>query len=488
MSASAETAPGRASPSGGQDSSRAFSLQVIIGLVVVGVLSFAAFIVLNAFADDLRKPDDGGTHALSKSAVGFAGLVSLLEGDGRYVRLSRGTLQEASAQGQLTVLTPGLGRTVEADEVSGAWAGVLIVLPKWDTWPDFQHPGWVRSDGLANSTLVERVLEELDDGFTVGQAPGAKDVVLKYRDSVNAADIDAGRIERLQTMVSADITPLITDADGHAVLGLLSPDYGVNIPVEPPVADPIQDPVTAPPTLEDTPDDAQVDLEDHAVPNVEETASGEEEPDARLEPEMYGGAPIYVLSEPDLLNTKGLSSAITAQAGLQVFAFVAPDGAPVSFDMTLHGMERSRNLLKLMFEPPFLPAVLCLAFAGGLMAVNAVAGQMRVRSGREIALGKATLVENSALLVSLAGRDVRMGKRYAAMTRALAATAVGVPSRSTEAQQTAMLDAAGRQAREEKFSDLAAKVAEAKTRAAMTDAANRLFRWRQEIGREHRRR
>jgi hypothetical protein len=157
--------------------------------------------------------------------------------------------------------------------------------------------------------------------------------------------------------------------------------------------------------------------------------------------------------------------------------------------MTLHGMERSRNFMKLLLEPPFLPAVLCLAFAGALMAINAIAGQMRIRSGREIALGKTTLVENSALLVSMIGREAHMGKRYVAMTRALAAAAAGVPARSSEAQQTAMLDSANRsRAGDARFSDLAAEVAAAETPSTLAGAASKLFRWRQEIGREPRRR
>jgi hypothetical protein len=200
------------------------------------------------------------------------------------------------------------------------------------------------------------------------------------------------------------------------------------------------------------------------------------------------GPRVYVLSEPDLLNTKGLASAMTAEAGLQIFETVSPDKQPVIFDMTLHGMERSRNFMKLLLEPPFLPAILCLAFAGGLMAANAVAGRLRIRSGREIALGKTTLVENSALLLSMTGRDARMGRRYAAMTRLLGALAAGVPLRSTEAQQVAMLDAANRGATGPKFSELAADIAKAATPAALVTAANKLFRWRQEIGREHRRR
>jgi hypothetical protein len=434
----------------GQDSSRAFSVQIIIGLLVVGVLSFAAFIVLSAFADDLRKPEDGGTHALSKSAVGFAGIVSLVQGEGRAIRLGRGGLGETSVPPEVGVLTPEVGQTVSAEDIAEAWGGVLIVLPKWDAWPDRDHPGWVRSDGLANSSSVERVLRELDKGFTVGQAPGAAEVTLKVKDGVGG-DIPAGKIERLQTMVSSDIEPILTDADGHAVLGILHPDYGVDVPVAP----------------EETPAEE------------EEWADPDEHDYERR---------IYVLSEPDLLNTKGLASAATASAGLRVIEMIAPDNQPVVFDMTLHGMERSRNFMKLLLEPPFLPAVLCLAFAGALMAVNAVAGQMRVRSGREIALGKATLVENSALLVSMAGRDARMGKRYVAMTRSLAAAAAGVPARSSEAQQTAMLDAVNRGKAEAGFSTIATEVAKAQTPSALATAANKLFRWRQEIGREHRRR
>jgi hypothetical protein len=457
----------------GQDSSPAFSVSIILGLVVVGVLSFAAFIVLSAFADDLRKPEDGGTHALSKSAVGFAGIVSLLQGDGRAIRLSRGSLGETSGSTEMGVLTPDVGQIVSAEDVAGAWGGVLIVLPKWDAWPDDEHPGWVRSDGLANSADVERVLQALDKGFIVGQAPGASDVTLKVEDGVGG-DIAAGRIERLQTMVSIDIEPILTDGNDRMVLGVLRPDYGVD-----------------PATLEEGPAPEQETVDEAEEFRSVEENTGEASPEDSewVDPEGYDyGRRIFVLSEPDLLNTKGLASVATANAGLRVIEMIAPDKQPVIFDMTLHGMERSRSFMKLLLEPPFLPAVLCLAFAGGLMAVNAIAGQMRMRSGREIALGKATLVENSALLVSMVGRDVHMGRRYAAMTRLLAATAAGAPVRSSEAQQTAMLDAASRGAHETRFSELAAEVAAAQTPSALASAANKLFRWRQEIGREHRRR
>ena len=44
----------------------AFSFVAVFIAVVVGVIAFAAFMVLIAFADDLRRPDDGETDEIAK--------------------------------------------------------------------------------------------------------------------------------------------------------------------------------------------------------------------------------------------------------------------------------------------------------------------------------------------------------------------------------------------------------------------------------------
>jgi hypothetical protein len=471
------------SAAAGQDSTRAFSIRVVIGLVVVGVLSFAAFIVLSAFADDLRKPEDGGPHAQSKSAIGFAALVDLLQGEGLRARVSRGSLRELQGVSQLVVLTPRPGERLKSEQIHSSYGDVLIVLPKWDTWPNFRKPGWVYSSGLENPEYIEGLFRDIrgDDDFrvSIGQAPGAASLTL-LRKGVANADIAAGRIERLQTLSSADIEPVLTDVDGHTVLGRLRTEYSYGA-----------DDDTAHFVEED-----EVEPDPLAPDAAEPHSSAPPEAEPEPEPEETPWAPgdtsersIFVLADPDLLNTKGLASAETAQAAIRILQLVAPQDDPeFVFDMTLHGMERSRNFMKLLLEPPFLPAVLCLGFAGVLMAVYSAAGRVRVKSAREIALGKSTLVENTALLISLAGRDRRMGKRYVAMTRALAASAVGVPVRAAEDHQTALLDAVGRTEGEKKYSQLADDVASATTSSNMLKAANRLFRWRQEIGRERRRR
>jgi hypothetical protein len=199
----------------------------------------------------------------------------------------------------------------------------------------------------------------------------------------------------------------------------------------------------------------------------------------------------YVLADPDLLNTQGLASLATARTGIGMFDWLTDGSTPIVFDMTLHGVERTRNILQLLLMPPFVAGVLCLVFAGLLIGITAFAGNLRTRSGREIPLGHSTLVDSSARLISLAGRSNSIGMRYVAMIRRQSARIVGAPAGASEAQQAAILDNMGRAragAAEPTFSQLSSDVAKAKNPPALLRAINRLYTWKQELGRERKRR
>jgi type IV secretory pathway TrbL component len=192
-----------------------------------------------------------------------------------------------------------------------------------------------------------------------------------------------------------------------------------------------------------------------------------------------------------LLNTQGLGSPQTARTAVTILEKLTYEGAPITFDVTLHGLSRSRNMLQLAFTPPFLPAVLCLVFAGALIAIVALAGNPRVSGGRNIPFGKLTLVDNTAKLVAQAGRNAGVAERYVAMIRRQAIRSLGLSATATEAQQAAMLDAlhtAGRKTDASRYSELAGNVAKASRPAAMLQAMKRMYRWKQELGRERNRR
>src|SRR3546814_11899386 len=60
-----------------------FAPRTVTLMLVIGVIGFVGALVLGAYALDLRQADNGGEHALARSAVGFAGIVRLAAATGR---------------------------------------------------------------------------------------------------------------------------------------------------------------------------------------------------------------------------------------------------------------------------------------------------------------------------------------------------------------------------------------------------------------------
>src|SRR3546814_17373499 len=59
-----------------------FNPRLIAGVVAIGVIAFIALWALIALGPQLSSGNDGGGHALSKAATGYAGIVDLAEGAG----------------------------------------------------------------------------------------------------------------------------------------------------------------------------------------------------------------------------------------------------------------------------------------------------------------------------------------------------------------------------------------------------------------------
>ena len=74
-------------------SESAFNPRVVVAVVAAGSLAFAAFLGLFAYADDFRSGRDGRGHPLSVSAIGFGGIVKLIELQGGQARLIRSTAE-----------------------------------------------------------------------------------------------------------------------------------------------------------------------------------------------------------------------------------------------------------------------------------------------------------------------------------------------------------------------------------------------------------
>jgi hypothetical protein len=197
---------------------------------------------------------------------------------------------------------------------------------------------------------------------------------------------------------------------------------------------------------------------------------------------QIGEQPHYLLADPDLMNNQGLKDPRTARAALQILDALNSTGAgTISFDLTANGFGRTRSVLRLAFEPPFIVLTLALLTAALLAGLH---GAFRFgpekREERAIALGKAALVENSAGLVRLVRREHRLGGAYAELIADDAARISGAPPALNGADLHAYLDrlsAPGART----FSELAARAESAASRDDLLHAARALFLWKKEL-------
>lgn len=397
-----------------------FSALTVISLIVVAGIAAAALSVLSAYAPQLRSGNDGGGHALSKSAIGFAGIARLLPKLGRPVVVTRAPVQGGRGFA-LLVLTPTLASEPKRIIALTHGPPVLVVLPKWRVAPSPQRQGWVRRVDLAPAELVRNGLLTAhgSDGQVRRREGRGATPLFVIEDGGTLGR--TGAIDNLQTISSRTLEPVVVDDAGQIVLG------------------------------------------------------------------RFRGGRLYVLSDPDLINTQGVRDLETARAGVAIIDLAAGRKGAVAFDATLHGYARSRNLLRLILEPPFLGGTLCLLAAAILAGVQAA-----VRFGaprppaRAIAFGKQALADSTAGLIHLAGREHRMGGRYAALARADAARAVGAPPNLSDADLDAFLDRLSDQAGLARFTALREEAARAGDVGELTNAARKIFQWRVEMTRERR--
>lgn len=399
----------------------AFSPLVVALMLAVGVLGFIGTFVLGAYAPDLGSGRNGGAHALSNAATGYAGLVGLLEGMGREPRIVRGAGQ--LGQDELVVLTPERGATPIGPAVDPRPnKPTLMVLPKWSTVTDRERRGWVRVTSAIPRFEPEGVMAP-GHKFTVRRRPG-RGITLRTEPGV-PAELRLPSPRPVQA-ITAYAPPVETDEDGGR--------YGY----------------------------------DRLVPLVTDGRGG-------IVLGRFAGRPFYVLADPDLLSNHGIADLARARAAVALLDHVAGGEARgVAFDVTLNGLGAKRSILKLAFEPPFLAMTLSVAAALLLVGWRAVTRfGAPARPERAMAFGKRALLDNTAALVRKARREASLGRRYADAVRARARDLFGVPAALRAAEADRYLD---RLPSRERFSDLAAAVGRA-DRDELLGAARRLHGW-----------
>jgi hypothetical protein len=408
--------------SGARGGDHGFNPLLIAGLVLVGVIAFVALWALVALGPQLSSGNDGGGHALSKAAPGFAAIVDLAERAGADVELRRRVDSASSEEpGPLLILTPKHESRPEeiAELLNRQDDRVLIVLPKWQTLRipgRTPKPGWV-SFGIpiapSGALIPEAPLGKVDI-----RAPDAKAQRV-------AADVGGQRFSAYlpadAQVVNGDaIEPLIEGANGGAVL-------------------------------------------------------------ARAK-----DRDIYILADPDLIDNLAFASRDKGRAAAMLIDAVAEDAAAdgFAFDLTLNGFGGQRSLLRFAFVPPFIGITLCLIAAGLLALWQAwVRFGPALKPGRAIPVSKAALIANSADLVRQARRELDGADAYVASQRSAIARRLHAPT-GIDAQATDAWIDRRLKAGSDLFSALARRLPLARNRHEFLEGAQALSDIRKELLRD----
>jgi len=399
-------------------SSRLISPALAIGLAIVSALSLVAYVALSAYAPDFRNESNGEAHVLSSSAIGFAGLKILLGEEGVPTVVDRGTLVGNSRQVALTILTPGI--TSSSSRIKSLCKNdtCLIVLPKWIPFGSPLQRGYVMKSAPFPGTTTQTLLYAFVKDTKVAQAKGTASPVLASPVGWLPLETLRRRIAPIDFLQTLSGTGWIPEISGSG--GLLL---------------------------------------------------------GRL-----ANSEIYVLADPDVLNTHGLKDLATARLASAIIDKLRFGPGPVSFDVTLNGLGESPDILRNMFAPPFLGATLCALIAALLVfwhALSRFGAPERAEPG--LGLGKRALIENTAALVRMMRREPRMAPRYAIVMRTLVLRSLGLGRRMDPAQIDFVLGALERRSAGDSFSALSAEAQTVRNRSDLLRISERLFRWRERI-------
>ena len=425
-----------------------FKPTTLIALLAIALFSFGALLVLSGFAKDFRKTTPAQATPRSVSAVGFKPLRDYMKANGFSAPESRGNRPYYEKHNLLVILTPAHPRSRLNRDVKDPTDNEirLIILPKWSVAQMRAQKGeearkdWARKtseNGLYRLSRYDYLLKDMP-------------VVKRVENISQNINIDFHDIKNRNL---PDTSKLDIDSLQYFDLETRWPDYREVLRELREIQKEAERKKQAEERGEtyEPPKEKKSKKKDNKKDNKEEEI--EKEPDPLPEYDVImriDGHPVlirlkdsrtFLISEPDLLNTMAFQTQTGARLALGVIDEVLIESEAeffhADFDVTLHGIEENRNIIKLMVTPPFLAATLCLLLAGGLIGwqgFNRFGDPVGERP--DYAQGPVSLAETAAEFMEVANRTQHTGAAYADLVRRQVIEQLGFKGRSESAVET----------------------------------------------------
>ena len=366
---------------------RTFTPRAVRWIVGIGIVSLLATLLLSVLsASHEPTAETADPNSYSYSAVGHRAFVALMGKVGIDVTVSRHRSAEKAAPDMPLLVLEPTDTTNELEHLKDITklaikddVPMLVALPKWSVVEKNDDERWANRIELLSAYRVIDAISAVSSGLVEGEA-------LVYFGSMSVA---RGESETGTVSIRG------RESGWQLALGpyQMLPDHD--------------------------------DLE--PIITVDGIVEG-----ARTLLARVRGTNVYLLSDPDIVNTMGIGSGDHANIAIALVTEVLGADAVV-VDEVNHGFEKVETIWQELFGFPLLLLTLHVAglLALALWAAMARFGKPEARPPR-VPSGKQTLLDNTATLLAL-GRHAGYGaKRYFETTlRALSRT-YGIPPESSD--------------------------------------------------------
>lgn len=381
------------------------------------------------FAEPVPDVQPGQPDSYTPSAIGYRALVRLLDGAAPVLTSRSDSASKASPRVPLLLLEPrdspeALEQLEElVAEALAKEAPVVVVLPKWSGDPGLDPRGWVEKVRPRSPTVPDRVLTA-----TLGWSEESAATILRP-ETVGAWTSSLAETSGLSAP-SLALPQLLPEDDLHFE-PLLATEKGL------------------------------------LAAKVQEV-------------------PLYLVADPDLLNTSGLSRADNALYAHRLLVDLLD---PKSFVVAeeIHGYAVTPSIWRALLRPPLVLVTLHLT---ALAALVLWAGTGRfgrpLPAPPRVAPGKGTLVENTALLLATGGHYDESVDQYLQWTVRRTAERFSVATGGGLRRQVARLAGLGERRRvsvdlERVARGVVTLAGRGKDPRRALDLARDLYRWRKEM-------
>ncbi|HEX7800457.1 MAG TPA: hypothetical protein VF402_08920 [Asticcacaulis sp.] len=302
--------------------------------------------------------------------------------------------------------------------------------------PHYEIRRDARPRTAAEKAAAQKAAQALPKGFAPGVDAANTDVPVRRlwraSGSVSGGAYDLGAISGFQSITAPNLQPVLTTQDGRPVLSRLIVTGGRRQPV----------------------------------------------------------VPVYVLSEPDLLNNTILADPQRAANALNLIEALSGRRASIVFNLTFAGMGFDHDLLHTLARPPYVAAPLCLLLMGVTLmwaAFSRFGPPLPAPEAAPLGRGVRLLADNAARLFALTMKQPKLAGAYAQHVRDMVLRRRGSDGPAPGGEPPDELaERIGRaHGATDSYLDLKARADKARTVHQLIDITRRLHAWKTEIDRAH---